>query len=188
MWKQRGLSLKGKVIIINTLIGSLFTYYMQVLPKISNAIQVKLKRIIEDFIWNGRKPKIRFETLTLSIDQGGLKLFDINNREKSIKISWLKRIQDMSSTSQKLAKYFIKPIIPNEDFWRANFSVNDVKNVCNSQGFWKDMIESWAEYNFHKINDIETTLKSSSMEQHHILELIISLTLLKSYQTWEYLS
>ena len=55
MWKQRSLKITGKVTMINALIGSLFTYKMQAVLLFSDNHVTKFNRIIEDFIWNGRK-------------------------------------------------------------------------------------------------------------------------------------
>ena len=57
-WQQRKLSLNSKITILNSLVGSLLVYKMQVLPTISGNLARKINQIIENFIWNGRKPKI----------------------------------------------------------------------------------------------------------------------------------
>ena len=57
IWAQRPLTRKGKIVVLNSLIGSLLVYKMQVLPTIDKNIQIRINRIIEQFIWNSRKPK-----------------------------------------------------------------------------------------------------------------------------------
>ena len=63
-WKQRGLSLIGKVQIINSLVASLFVYKMMVLPQIPTRIITNIENLMRNFIWNGGKAKIGLENLT----------------------------------------------------------------------------------------------------------------------------
>ena len=57
IWRQRGLSLKGKICVANSLLGSLLVYQMQMSPAITNNNAAKINRILEEFIWSGRKTK-----------------------------------------------------------------------------------------------------------------------------------
>ena len=55
LWKMRGLSLFGKILVINTLIGSLFVYRMAILPQIPENYIRQVHKLFSDFIWNGKK-------------------------------------------------------------------------------------------------------------------------------------
>ena len=55
---MRDLTLIGKTSVVNALVSSLFVHKMQILPKIPNELVHKFERLLEDFVWNGRKPKI----------------------------------------------------------------------------------------------------------------------------------
>ena len=168
IWSQRNLSLKGKVTVLNNLVGSLLVYQMQMLPMISNIDLAKINRILEDFIWRGRKPKIRLKTLQNSTIQAGLRLFNPALKDKSIKISWVKRYQDFDENSKLLALYCIKPVITNQELWYCNTSVKDMKYLCNPTGFWKDVMTCWCEYNYHEIENIETLLHERIWINSHI--------------------
>ena len=148
VWKTRSLTLFGKISMLNSLVGSLFTYKMQFLPCISNNNAIKLNCTIENFIWNGRKPKIRMKTLQASKISGGANLFDIQKRDSALKITWIKRLEVMEPSQKLLAYHFIKPKITNADFWQYNFNYKDIDYVCQAKGFWRDVIKSWSEYNF----------------------------------------
>ena len=100
IWSQRNLTIKGKTTVLNSLVGSLVVYQMQMLPLMSKIDIAKINRIVEEFIWNGRKPKIRLTTLQNTIQQGGVKLFNITLKDKSIKTSWAKRIQNFDPQSK----------------------------------------------------------------------------------------
>ena len=84
-WKGRNLSLMGKVLIINTLIGSLFVYRMSVLPTMPEDLLKTCESYFSDFIWNGRKAKIALKTLQKSKLEGGLNLVCLRSKDVSIK-------------------------------------------------------------------------------------------------------
>ena len=86
-WKSRGLSLIGKVLVINTLIASLYVYKMTVLPKISELCVERLNKILQAFLWNGKSAKINLKTLQMSKDNGGLNLVNFSIKDDSLKVS-----------------------------------------------------------------------------------------------------
>ena len=85
-WKHRQLSLEGKILIVNTLIASLFVYKMTVLPTMPDCYIKEIYALINKFIWNGRKPKITLAQLQKNIDCGGLKLVKFENKDAALKI------------------------------------------------------------------------------------------------------
>ena len=62
-WSQPNLSLFGKILIVNSLIGSLFVYQLAVLPDPPPEYFQKLENIIKTFIWNGKRAKININIL-----------------------------------------------------------------------------------------------------------------------------
>ena len=45
-----------------------------------------------DFLWNGKKDKIKRKTLCQAFEQGGLKMVNIHEYLSAMKINWLRRI------------------------------------------------------------------------------------------------
>ena len=97
VWKQRKLSLKGKITIINSLAGSLLVYpctCLQTPPQVIKDIQ---KAFIH-FLWDGGSSKIARNTIIKPIEEGGLKMIDLEQKIKSLKLNWIKRsIENPSS-------------------------------------------------------------------------------------------
>ena len=170
MWSQRGLSLIGKIVIANTLIGSMLVYRMQVLPTISKNDAYQINQILQDFIWSGRKPKIRIDILQSLKCDGGMRLFDPMAKDMALKIEWVKRLQNNSDdTASRLAYHAIKPNINNQEFWYLNFHESDIQHVCKGMNnFWMDVIKAWSKFNFHEVNDIPTLLKQRLWFNSHI--------------------
>ena len=71
-WKNRGLSLLGKVQVVNSLVASLFVYKMMVLPQIPKNVIKRVDNEIRRFLWNGKKAKIAYPILQNSKSEGGL--------------------------------------------------------------------------------------------------------------------
>ena len=159
-WYNRHLSLQGKVQIINTLISSLFIYRMQLLPLISKGTAKQINRIITEFIWNGRKPKIRNEMLMLKCSQGGRKLVDIVQRDASQKVSWVPRLIDTKDAVMKaLAHYHINAKVSNELFWECNISKKDVHTLGCKSRYWQDLVSTWAKIHHYSPEEPEDIAK-----------------------------
>ena len=145
-WLNRGLSLIGKIMIINTLVASLFIYKMTVLPRMSELYINRLHEIINKFIWNNKKPKIPPETLQLPKENGGLGLINFRNKDHALKASWVKLLLTDSMT-RIFAENALQPLL-QQKIWLCNIAPNDV--LCSFKpSFWRDVLESWSLIN-HK--------------------------------------
>ncbi len=76
MWKWRCLSLAGKVTVFKTL-GISKSVYIAFLRTIPTKILDELAKIQNDFLWDGKRPKVAQKTLIASYEDGGLKSVDI---------------------------------------------------------------------------------------------------------------
>ena len=148
-WLNRGLSLLGKVKVVNTLIASLYVYKLTVLP-----ISVDQLNILEDeiskFIWNGRRAKIPLKTLQKSVKCGGLNLVDIKRRAQALMCSWTKKLQLDQNMANLVYSFFKVPL--KEDLWRCNLNIKDVKEVIDEKDnlFWTQVISAWCLFNFNE--------------------------------------
>ena len=152
-WINRGLSLYGKINIVNTLVASLFVYKMTVLPKMSDETIKKLESEINSFLWNGRKAKIKLRTLQTHPDSGGAKLVNFHAKDASLKISWIKTLRDEEKLANMVYQFFAKDLL--HDFWRCNLRRSDVQNVLKKDvnSFWFDVISAWTDYHYVEDNE-----------------------------------
>ncbi len=77
MWKQRTLSIKGKIKIVNTLALSPLIYTSSIIETPPEILK-ETNDIIQNFIWEGKTAKIAQNTFIKNIEQGGLKHFPTN--------------------------------------------------------------------------------------------------------------
>ena len=144
LWKHRQLSLMGKILLINTLVGSLFVYVMQVSEEPDTEFFVKFDRIITEFIWEGKRAKVPIELLQAPKRWGGLNLINLRRKCKALKIGWLFR-------EEELVRAQLSTITPNElgdFFWKCNLNkvdcdryITGLRNDVNP--FWKEVIRDW---------------------------------------------
>ena len=141
-WGNRSLSLIGKVLVINTMIASLFVYPMMALTRIKDKVINKMDGMFREFIWNGKKSKIALNILKLPIDCGGCNLVDLKQKDKALKISWVKVLQE-DKTMAEIAYHNIDPEVQDK-IWLCNLKPCDVKYVMHTRNiFWKNVLEDW---------------------------------------------
>ena len=90
-WYNRNLTLMGRVLLVNSLIGSLYVYLLQVNPSPNEKHINKFHKFIESFLWPGQhtRPKLSLRQLQAQKKNGGLKLVDLRHKDVAIKIDWL---------------------------------------------------------------------------------------------------
>ena len=71
-WKHRRLTLMGRVLVMNTLVKSLFVYKFSVLLELDEDIVNSIQSLIWNFVWRGKHAKINFELLKRPKEHGGL--------------------------------------------------------------------------------------------------------------------
>ena len=126
---------------------------MSVLPKMHDKSIKQMNSIFENYLWNGKKPKIQLSNMQLSKKSGGLGLTNLCWKDMSLKILWI----SILNQDEKLANlvYLFMPEGLNQDLWKCNIRRDDthylferMKNV-----FWYEVIEAWASVQFNNVNN-----------------------------------
>ena len=147
-WVNRGLSLIGKIQVVNTLIASLFVYKMMVLPMMPKNIVQNVQNQIRNFIWNGKKSKIALNILQLPKVEGGLNLVDLVKKETALKATWPQILYGEEEYST-LVYSLMRVSVLGHDIWKCSISPDDVKKLKISSQFWRDVLISWSKYNYY---------------------------------------
>ena len=150
-WINRGLSLKGKVCVINTLVASLYVYKLMVLPSMPAEQWREINKLLEHFIWDGHKPKISLKKLQLDYKNGGLRLTDLKRREIAIKLTWPKILANDQTMSALVYSFFKQDI--GKYIWECNLSPGDKSYAIDKEAnvFWSELMGYWCEYNFVEV-------------------------------------
>ena len=88
-WQKQDMTLMGRVLIVNTLVESMFIYRMSVLPKIDVAVLDQIQDIIMEFVWNEKRPKLQKELIMAPKHQGGLRLVNLKKKHLALLIQWV---------------------------------------------------------------------------------------------------
>ena len=148
-WENRTATLFGKVLLVNTLMGSLFVYSMSTMLSLTKE-QIKIiEKRITRFIWNDKRPKIALSTLQKLKYQGGVRLVNLNAKQKALKISWIFRLDSdafIAECAYKALSSTLRNLI-----WRCNLKKVHCRTIIKNDSFWRQMLEAWAEINYHEV-------------------------------------
>ena len=85
LWSKRNLIYYGNAVIVNTLVGAGINYVGSVIACPVEYVK-KIDDIIWKFVWNGKRDKIKRNTICCLKDPGGTGLFNIQCKFFCIKL------------------------------------------------------------------------------------------------------
>ena len=86
-WMKRMSTPLGRIAIIKSLLISKLSYILLTLPNPSDNFLSELNKILFKFIWNQKPDRIKRITICKSVQQGGIRMIDIYNYVKALKIT-----------------------------------------------------------------------------------------------------
>jgi hypothetical protein len=179
IWNLRKMTLKGKIIIINTMIISQMIYLCTVLYTPQDIID-KYNKLITEFIWDKKPAKIKYTSLINNIDNGGLKLQDLDTKIKSLKLKWIKQILDETYSvpwKAYLQTHFKK--VKLHKLITYNTNINDFPSM--KDGFYNEMFKMWTKIHDNEVNNAEDICREVIWYNKHIKENLAR----KKYNEWE---
>ena len=161
MWYYRNLTLLGKVLLINSLMSSLFVYKMQVLPLISDQEIHEIEAIMKEFLWKGRKEKISLSILKAGKYEGGVGLVDIKAKHKALLFN---NILDAKKDVQikNLVVTLLGESAQNDNIWEFNMNMPDSKKTFRGEGFWPSLLHHWHDFNHHDPQNADRCAQTTS--------------------------
>ena len=140
MWNSRYLTPFGKITVIKTNVLSQCVHLLSSIQR-SDSFLKAANNILYKFLWNGKPDKIRRTTVCSNCMQGGLKMINIYNFEKAIKVSWVKKlITQPNSQWYKLLEAMygnIDQIVTFGDKWYSKI----LPKIRNQ--FWQNILKDW---------------------------------------------
>ena len=163
-WNRRSLSLKGKIIIIKTLLLPLLTHVFTALPRPPNEFIKKLKTILFQFIWNGKVDRIKRSSLYKPYLDGGMTMVDIDVYDTALKATWVRR----EITGNHDWCILFKQEIPRGRFiWERNSSSLRRMARNTSNDFWAEVMLAMAQYDKSISVDIDDIGRHSVWFSNH---------------------
>lgn len=105
----------------------------------------EIDKLIFNFIWVGKPPKIKRNTIIGEKEKGELKMYDFKIMEKALKIAWVNRIQDASQASWKVIP---NQLVPKHGDLAFLTKCNYAKNMLNLENlpiFYRNVLDYWSE-------------------------------------------
>ncbi len=144
-WKSRKLTFYGRNQIIKTFIISQFLYTASAIDIPEKYIR-DIGSIIFNFIWNGKKPKLKREIMTKTNERGGINVPDFSIMIQTSLIKWIRKFNDDNNHSWKsMLRHFVgRAGIGNIDiFMKANYVVKDTDLSINLPKFYLKVFNVW---------------------------------------------
>ena len=143
-WSKRHLTPFGKITVIKSMALAKLVHLFINLPDPTVTFINKLNKMYYDFLWDGKRAKIKNEIACAEYQNGGLNMVDVNSFLASLKISWLKRLDKAPDTSmlRKLTKT-INNHLTNLVDNGGELSYTIMNDLNNKNIFWFDVIKHY---------------------------------------------
>ena len=142
-WQGRSLTPLGKITVIKSLMLSRITHLLLSLPNPCNRFIKDLTLLFYKFIWNGKRDKVKRATLCKSLEEGGLKMIEINVFIDSLKVTWIRK---MLKKDKCRWIALLKEDVPDLDLQKYNGSRFLFSKRSAVNPFWRDVFSSFARF------------------------------------------
>ena len=151
IWKQRWLSLVGKIQVFKSLVASK-PVYVATMIKVPQKFCDILKSLHREFIWNGKKAKIKHPSLIGESKDGGLKDVDVDTKIPSLKVSWIRKLKDSNFHPWKVLANHLLSEVGGETIFHANLSLSEKfrQRMNDLSLFYKELVLAWEKFSVCK--------------------------------------
>ena len=106
-YRQRDLTLSGKSVIVNVMVGSSLNYLGSVISCPEEMVK-KIEQAIFSFYWSDKPDKIKRLTITGPRNMGGTGLIDVRVRLRCLKLMWLGNYIQSDGKWKQFLNYWIE--------------------------------------------------------------------------------
>ena len=121
---MRQLSLAGRIQVFKALALSKAVFICTMKP-CSKKFVDDLNEIQKDFIWRGRKPKIKHTSLIGDYSEGGMKDIDMKAKLESLRIQWVKGLTNNNLHSWKIIPNVFLKDVGGVSLFHPNLALSD---------------------------------------------------------------
>ena len=144
IWSQRDISVYGKINLVKSLALSKLVFICSVMetPKL---FVDEVNKIVLDFVWGHKPPKIKYTTLIKTRQEGGLEMKDFALFNKALKLNWVKRL---CSNSDAPWQYIPKSLLANvggPELFKCNYDIGHLNLSKCLPAFYHEIITFWQD-------------------------------------------
>ena len=147
-WSNRNLTLMGKIVVVNSLVNSLFTHKFVALPTPPEKFFDMYKKKILKFIWNDKPHKVSYRKLVQDYAKLGLRLVDLQTKDLAMKASWVNKF---ANREEQLNWFYESLPIKDPRIWYCNTDSRDIKRDVKYFEISKEIWRAWSHYHFNSI-------------------------------------
>ena len=147
IWKERSLTLSGKIQVFKSQILSKILYLVT-MNSVPKTVTDELQTLHKDFIWNGRKAKIKHSTLIGDFRDGGMRDVDIPSCFETAKVSWIRRFFDDNFHLWKIVAEEFLEGIGGKMLFHPNLKLSKTMfaKVKQLPKFYRDLVFLWDKH------------------------------------------
>lgn len=143
-WKQRDLTIMGKIQLLKTYVLSKFNYVSSLIT-VPKLILEEVERISFDFIWCG-KDRIKRKILYQDYEFGGVRMTNYETFIKTQRVMWLKRlIYGENLSGWKICFEYFCRSVGGRFIFLCDYDLNKL-NLKNLAPFYREMLKVWQEF------------------------------------------
>ena len=163
-WKKRYFSLFGKITIIKSLGMSKIAYVASMIET-PNLVVQRLNNVFMNFLWGGKRSKIRKEIIVQKFEKGGLQMINIDAFIKSLKCRWVNRLVNAGDETWKaIIEHHFREFGGCKLIFNYNLDKKGLVYITrNMPCFYREVIMNW--YKVVRNNDNLNLTPSSIGEQ-----------------------
>ena len=143
LWHHRGLSIFGKILVLNSLVSSLFIYRLNPSIKIPEEFYVVMEKVFLNFVWSGRSSKIKWELLTGLKNEGGAGLANLKAKTISLQLGWMiknLKTEEITNLAQEAMQHELGNLV-----WEASLNSKDTQIYFPQENYWCKLFRTWAK-------------------------------------------
>ena len=159
-WKNRNLTLFGKLLIIKSLAISKLIHQMSILVT-PNDILESIEKLIFKFLWESSE-RIKRKTLINKKEYGGIGMIDIFCKDKALKAGWIKRMAGNNIIKNLVEMYLKKSNIDISYLLKSSTTnVKLLQDYLNIPQFWAQV--------FAYVNECKTMVNTELLNSNDFL-------------------
>ena len=140
IWGQRDLSILGRITLFKSLAFSKVIYQCSNLT-VPEAIIKELNQIGFNFIWHGKKDKVKRTAVIADYDEGGVKMIDVECFIRAQKVMWVKRLNKAGEGSWKIYPHMLLKDRLGTHSFQCNTNLVELKRKMPE--FYYQLFEAW---------------------------------------------
>ena len=155
-WNKRNISTIGRITVVKSLLLPKLVHLFMSLPNPNHKLLSELDTLFFNYVWNSKRDRVARKLITKDYKEGGLKMIELSNFIKSLKLTWIRRL----STSDSSWSHLLKDSLPSSYHFYHCFGIKySEKIIPHLNPFWKDVFLALSEFR----NIIDENIMSTSI-------------------------